>query len=817
MPLKKLLFRPGINKESTNYANEGGWYSCDKVRFRSGYPEKIGGWVQATPGLSYEGIARALINWADLDNNNLVGVGTHTKYYVTYGGVYKDITPLNKPPQTLGTNPFAVTSGSNIVVVTALASLVQVGDTVTFSGATGTDIGGIPIAEFNTQFKVINVVDTNTFEIKLETPATSDAVGGGVAVVADFQLNIGLPVYTIGRGFSAGEWNGTNKSVQAVLEYTSGDTYGPNVLLDNTSTTINVTSTAQFTDTGFIQIESEIISYTGKTATSFTGCTRGAAIGGTATPATFHATNPVLGSATPRPIPVYQVIGKLGTTGWGEASDIAFGVAQQLRLWTHDNYGQDLLIAPRGGQIYYWANNTATFPAAVPLADLAGDAGYDASEVPVKTNQVLVSDVSRFVIALGSQPWNESDFDPLLVRWSGQENPYEWVPATTNQSGQQRLSVGSYIMCGLNSRQEILIWTDSGLYSMQYIGPPFVWKFTLMGDNTSIMSPNASIIINNVAFWMGTEKFYFYNGRVDTLECTIRKYIFEDLNFDQRFQIVCGSNEAYNEVWWFYVSNDEVRRAIAESRDPTVDKYVVYNHLEKIWYYGTLSRTAWLDSGIQSSPLAAVGDTSTGRLVLHEVGVDDQETSSSRPIAAYIESSDIDIDDGFNFGFVRRLLPDVTFIGSTAGTNPQVNFTLLPRRNSGSNYQKLTNITPNNITTTDTVIPVADTSLFPSSGTLLINLEKISYTGKTATSFFGCTRGVLNTNPEPHRINSSVYFFDAATDSTRTAVYPVEQFTGQVYTRFRGRQMAIRVSSENLGTSWQVGAPRIDIRQDGRR
>lgn len=814
MPLQKIVVKPGINKETTNYANEGGWYSCDKIRFRSSSPEKIGGWVQATPGSTYQGVSRALINWADLDNNNLIGVGTHTKYYITYGGVYKDITPLNIPVMTLGTDPFTVTSGSNVVTVTATSNLAQIGDTVTFSGATGTDIGGIPIAEFNTEFLIHNIIDNNTFEVIVETNATSDASGGGSAVLAYFQLNIGLPVYSIGRGFGAGVWNGTNKSYSTNLVYTSGTN---NVLLDSTSTTINVDSTASFTNTGFIQIESEIISYTGKTSTSFTGCTRGATIGSVSTPATDHATNPVSGSATPRPIPVYQVTGTLGTTGWGQESDIVFGVGQQLRLWSHDTYGQDLLLAPRGGKIYYWANNTATFPAAVTLSSLAATAGYDATEVPSATNQVLVSDVSRFVIALGSQDYGLTEYDPMLVRWSDQENPYEWTPAATNQSGSQRLSVGSFIMCGKNSRQEILIWTDSALYSMQYIGPPYVWKFTLMGDNISIMSPNASTIVNNVAFWMGTEKFYFYNGRVDTLDCTLRKYIFEDINFDQRFQTICGTNEGFNEIWWFYVSNEEVSNASIEERDPSVDKYVIYNHFEKIWYYGTLRRTAWLDSGIQASPLAAVGDTTQGKLLYHEIGVDDNETDATQPIAAYIESSDFDIDDGFNFSFVRRLLPDVTFVGSTAGSSPQTNFTLLSRKNSGSPYQKLTALAPNALNETDTTLFVANTSLFPDSGLLLINAEKITYTGKTAISFTGCTRGSVNTTAAPHPVHSSVYYYDENTDVTRAATYPVEEFTGQVFARFRGRQMAIRVSSEKIGTTWQLGHPRIDIRKDGQR
>lgn len=850
MPLQKLQFRPGINREGTNYSNEGGWYDCDKVRFRSGFPQKIGGWSRATPGYTYKGVCRMMINWVDLSNNNLLGVGTHLKYYINNGLTeYHDITPVRKTTNPMANNPFAATSGSTTITVTDTAHNSQVGDYVTFSGAT--TFAGIPATELNAEHEIINVLGSNTYQIQVTTTAGSTASGGGAAVIAKYQLNVGLPAYTIGNGFSAGVWNGANTSVSTTLAYTSPYSSGP-VLLDALSTTINVTSTTGFSASGVILINSERITYSGVTATSFTGCTRGTQAGVTYASTTLngginasvttitltsttgftiptsgaanivrvnnelitytgisgnnltgcvrgtngtsatthsngdtiseyggvqHSLDPTTGSATPPPITVYQVTNLLGTTGWGDASNIAFGtgVGQQMRLWSNDNFGQDLLLNPRGGDLYYWEDNTATFPAAITLQARATALGYtvEAPFIPNATNQIVVSDVSRFVIAMGSNPYDPADsntaFDPLLVRWSDQENPYDWIPTTTNQAGDTRLTNGSYIMTSRKTRQEILIWTDAALYSMQYLGPPYVFGFTLLMDNLSIMSPGAATVINNVAYWMGTDKFYSYTGRVETLPCSVRQYIFNDLNFNQRFQVFSGSNEGYNEIWWYYVSNDEVAAAAEESRTPTVDKYVMYNHLERIWSYGSLRRTFWLDTPLQSTPISAQGilvgatnadanhtSISSGTLLFQESGVDDASTATPVPFDSYIQSSDFDIGDGHNFGFVWRIIPDITFAGSGGNENnvyPSVTMEVRPRTFSGTPY--------------------------------------------------GSTDLDVVTSAQPYG---------------PVKQYTVEEYTPQVYTRIRGRQIAFKISSSGqLGVNWQLGSPRIDIRPDGRR
>jgi hypothetical protein len=370
--------------------------------------------------------------------------------------------------------------------------------------------------------------------------------------------------------------------------------------------------------------------------------------------------------------------------GWGAAASV--GIAQQLRIWTNDNFGQDLVLAPRGGEIYLWLPSGQVYPSgaagglttrAQQLSVESTAAGYLGQFVPNNTNQIIGSAIQRFVIAFGANPYDPTNadtaFDPLLVRWADQDNPYQWVPIVTNQSGEFRLNIGSYIVCARSTRQEILVWTDAALYSMQYLGPPYVWGFQLLQDNISIMGPNASITVNNVTYWMGTDKFYRYTGRVETLPCTLRQYVYQDINQNQNFQVYAGSVEGYNEIWWFYCS--------AESNE--IDRYVIYNYLDDVWYYGNMSRTAWLDSGLRTYPMGA--DTANFRILYHENGIDDVSGLTPVPIVSYVQSSDFDIGDGMNFGFVWRILPDLTFNGSTSGV-PSVTMVVLPRQNSGTAY-----------------------------------------------------------------------------------------------------------------------------------
>jgi len=805
MPLQKLVFKPGINKEGTNYTNEGGWFDCDKVRFRSGNAEKIGGWTRLSNN-TFVGICRALWNWGTLAGANLLGVGTSKKYYIENGGNYNDVTPLRlnsagNTTTTLTSNPFSATSGSNLVTVTDSVSgiVTNVGDYIYLTSTT--TVGGLTIQG---EYTVTAVVTAQSFQITASASASSTATGGGTVTI-QYQYPVGENVFTVSNGWGAGSWSPTTpvalganpfsmsagSNVVTVTQnahgyltnagsFTVGQQYkivavGSTdfTLIGAASNSVGTIFTATGVGTGSGTASIVWVAFLGATALNSTLVTFGFSgtvafptttngIGFYGHPAdtisasflntTFEITyvNANTYTITIQKTATYGMLGggsnvvvypQYGIRPWGSAADV--GIGQQLRLWTNDNFGEDLVIAPRGGGIYYWDATAGLTVRAQALSTASTNAGYQGQFVPNTTNQIIGSAIQRFVIAFGSNPYDPTDsentFDPLLVRWSDQENPYQWVPAATNQSGEYRLNIGSFIMCARSTRQEILVWSDAAIYSMQYLGPPYIWGFQLLQDNISIMSPNSAITINNITYWMGTDKFYRYSGRVETLPSTLRQYVFQDINQSQNFQIFAGSIEGYNEIWWFYCS----------ANSDTIDRYVIYDYLDNVWSYGTMARSAWLDSGLRQYPMGA--DTANFRVLYHENGVDDVSGLTPVPINAYIQSSDFDIGDGYNFGFVWRILPDLTFNGSQVN-NPSVTMTVKPRVNSGTTYG-----TPNN--------PIVASSQNYSS----------------------------------------------------QHVYPVQLFDGQVYTRIRGRQMAYRIESNTLGVAWQMGYPRIDIRPDGRR
>lgn len=645
MPLQKLQFRPGVNREGTTLSNEGGWYDCDKIRFRSGYPEKIGGWA----ALSYNtflGVCRSLWNWVTLKQYNLLGVGTNLKFYVEDGGDYYDITPLaySTNNQITFVADTVAPFSSTITVTDLGASGLQEGDFVTFTNALGLG-GNMTAAVLNQEYQIVSVLSGTSYTISARAVSPINAPGaavlstasdtgtGGGAVDGAYQINTGFAIYTIGTGWGSGPWS-------------------------------------------------------------------------------------------------------RGT--WGSGFTTGFGL--QLRLWSQANFGERLLFSPRGGALYLWDPGSGATPAFGTRGTLVSG-----TDIPSEINQIMVSDSSRIVIAFGCSEYGAygtADFDPLLVRWTEQESYTNWTPAATNQAGSYRLSHGSEIIGALQTRQEIVVWTDASVYSMQYLGPPLVYGFTLLADNISIVSPNAVATAAGVVYWMGVDKFYVYSGRVETLPCSVRQFIFNDINRDQEAQFCAGTNEGYSEVWWHYCSKNS----------NTVDRYVIFNYLDRVWYYGTLDRTAWLDSPLRQYPMAA---TAGNIIVFHEAAVDDGSTNPPSPINAYIQSSDFDIGDGHNYGFVWRIIPDITFDGSdTSGATsdkPFVQFTVRPKQNPGSNYG--------------------------TAGAPTVTSAQ-SYAGQTT--------------------------------------YNVQQFTEIVYSRVRGRQMAFKVESNNIGTQWQLGVPRIDVRPDGR-
>ena len=707
MPLKKIIFKPGVNRENTRYTTEGGWYECDKVRFRQGTPEKIGGWVQLSSS-TFLGVCRALWNWITLGGANLFAVGTNLKYYIESGGAYNDITPLKFTTATdTVNNPFDTTIGSNVITVNDTGSNVQIGDIVTISGV-ATALDGIPAAEFNTRHTVTARIDANTYQITVTTNATSGASGIGGSVTFNYiKYWVALTnAYTTVSG----------SATVSVSASSHGGVTGNFVTFKPTITFNGVTVFGEYQITVI-----DPSTYTIQASTT-------ASASGTSTSSTFAQYQIDTGPASQVPLFGWGG-GPWGGGLWG----IGISSTSTLRMWSQMNFGEDLIFAPRNGGLYYWDATSGLSARGVNATTLVGS-----SDCPTVVLYTSISDVSRFVFAFGCNDYGSLTLDPMLIRWSDQESVTNWTPAATNQAGSLRLSHGSEIYSAWQVRQEFVVFTDSSVYSLQYLGPPAVWGAQLLGDNLSIIGPNAVALASGVLYWMGRDKFYRYDGSVNTLSCDLRQYIFSDINLSQNFQVFAGTNEGFNEIWWFYCSDGETE----------IDRYVVYNYLENIWFYGNLGRSAWLDTDLRSYPVAA---TYANNLVYQENGVDDGTTLPAVPFNSYIQSSEFDIDDGHNFGFIWRVLPDITFRQSTANS-PQVTMTLLPLQNSGSGYNS-----PASVGGDD----------------------------------------------------------DAAV--IRSTTVPVEQFTGQVYVRVRGRQLVFKVEGEQLGLQWQLGAPRIDIRPDGRR
>jgi hypothetical protein len=590
MTLKALKFRPGVNRENTTLTNEGTWFESDKVRFKSGSAEKIGGW-EKDPGLqasglmpptgSYWGVARALWNWANLSGFNLLGVGTSMKYYIqnTIGGAFNDVTPLRETTAA-GEAAFAATTGSNIITVTDTGSNTQPGDFVTFSAAVSLG-GNITATVLNAEHRVASTTSSSVYTIVVGVNANaSDSGDGGAATIAKYQISTGSDIYTVGVGWSAGGWGGIT--------------------------------------------------------------------------------------------PGYS------NTGWGSPS-LALGIGIQLRTWSQSNWGEDLVLNDRGGAIYYWKNNAnpTIFDRAVILSPTSSPPFETDAYCPEVCNYVLVTDQSRFVVAYGVNDPDATDpnqQDPMLIRWSGQNDYTIWDPidGDTTQAGFFRLTRGSEIVMAQQTRQEVLVFTDAAVYSQQYQGLPFVFNFQLLADNTSIAGPNAVITVHDVTYWMGVDKFYVYNGRVQTLPSALRTYVFQNINLSQQYQITAGINDAFSEVWWFYCS----------ANSTTVDRYVVYNYLENIWYYGNMARTAWIDAPLRQVPVAAGYE---GQILYHESGTDDGSTNPPTAIDCFVQSADFNLEDGDSFGYVWRIIPDVTFDGSNAPF-PTAQFSIRPRQFPGTAY-----------------------------------------------------------------------------------------------------------------------------------
>ena len=619
MPLTKLQFRPGINREVTAYTNEGGWVDGNKVRFRDGFPETIGGWVRQSSD-PFLGVCRALINWTTLTGSNFLGLGTNLKYYIDSGGALNDITPI-RLTTAAGDATFAATDGSDVLVVSDVSHGARLGDFVTFTAAAS--LGGNVIADvLNAEHQITDIIDADNYEITLSVTANaSDTGDGGASTVAAYQINVGLATSFRGNGWGAGAW---------------------------------------------------------------------------------------------------------GEGGWGVAADTSIP-GESLRLWSHTTYGEDLIINPRGGALYYWDSSVGLSARAVDISTLSG-----ADEAPIEANIVALSEQDRHVIAFGCTPLFGGDLDPLLIRFSSQENFLDWNPQPTNTAGDLRISSGNQITAIAQTSQQTVVLTDASVHTMQFIGPPFTFGIREVANGVTTAGPNCAVSVNDTVYWMGLGAFYLYNGVVQEIPCSVKEYVFDQtFNTELRDIVFAAHNSAFSEVWWFYpctISGDCTR-------------YVVYNYAQQLWYYGTMPRSAWVDRGTSINPIAAGLD---GHLYTHESGLDDGSTNPPSPLNAYIQSTPVDLGDGDQFMFVSRMIPDLTFRSSTGS-------------------------------------PIATITL-------------------TAQNFPG-----------------GAFFGDQPSPVARSVSVPVEQYTTQTFVRLRGRAAALRIESNQVGTQWRLGSPRVDVRTDGRR
>jgi hypothetical protein len=655
MPMKTLKFKPGIVKDVTPYANEGGYVDGDKIRFRFGFPEKIGGWVKFSPN-SYEGTARRLHNWVGLDGSDFLGVGSHLKYYIEEGQTFNDITPI-RTTTSAGDVTFSATNGSSIVTITDAGHSAIVNDFVTFSDAASLG-GNVTAAILNAEHQITRFVSSSQYEITVSvTASSSDSGNGGGSTVGTYQINTGLDNTVGGTGFGAGQYGGTTSGALSTT-INEGGTFS------DSDTTLTVTSGTGIANNDFILIDEEILKVT-NVATNDLTVTRAQ----NGTTAATHADG-----AT-----VFLIEGNASSAddfvGWGDAASVTVAGAQ-IRTWSHDNFGEDLIINPRDNGLFYWDKTDGTSSRAVELSATSTFSGE--KSVPTIAKQVLVSDVDRHVIAFGCDAVNSSSSaaqgngvqDPLLIRFSSQENPVDWFPTATNTAGDLRLGAGSTFVQAVETKREILVYTDKSLHSMRFIGPPFTFGITQIASNITIMSPSAAIATEDVVYWMGIDNFYVHAGQTAQLPCTVKDEVFTNFNLEEKDKVVAGINSEFGEVWWFYPS--------ASSSEN--DKYVIWNYVEKVWYFGTLSRTAWLDRGIRNFPIAA----STPHLFNHESGFDD-DTSA---MTAFIETAPMDIGDGDKFVSLKRVIPDLTFTGSVTGSSPNATFTVKARDFPGSDFNQ---------------------------------------------------------------------------------------------------------------------------------
>lgn len=646
MPLQKLQFRPGIVRETTSYTNEGGWHDGDRIRFRYGFPESIRGWERFSNS-AFLGTCRALWPWVTLSGDRYVGVGTHLKYYISEGGAYYDITPL-RLTTAAGDVTFAATAN------TLAADVAASDESLTLTSATGfPEAGLIKINSEQIRYAQVsgNVLEGLTRGVNGTTAAahsSTDAVTCATLTVSD-----------AGHEALAGDF----------VTFSGAVSLGDQI----TAAVLNQEYEIQtITDVNTYLVEA-------RAEATLADITTTSGVEGTPTFATTSDT----GNGGSSVVGAYQINTGLDTTivstgwgagswsrdGWGSAAT-SLTVGDRLRIWSHDNFGEDLLVNVRDGNIFYWDRTGGLTSRAIALSDLSG-----ASTAPTVAKKIVVSNQDRHVIAFGcDSEINSGVQDPLLIRFSDQESVTDWRSEATNTAGELRLGAGSEIITATETRQQILVFTDRALYAMQYLGPPFTFGVNLISENITIQGPLTSIAVDDTVYWMGDSRFYVYQGSVEELPCAVRSYVFNDFNTLQAEKVTAALNSENYEIWWFYPSSSSQEN----------DRYVVYNYMEKVWYYGTLARTAWVDRGILNNSLAASTDH---YLYNHELGFNDGSTEPASSLNSFISSSPMDMGDGQQFTLIRRMIPDVSFRNSASDT-PTVSVTTRVRNFPNSSFLK---------------------------------------------------------------------------------------------------------------------------------
>ena len=650
MPLTKLQFKPGINREVTPYSNEGGWVDCDKVRFRFGYAEKFGGWEKMTNS-TYEGTARRLHNWLALDGSNYLGVGTHLKYYIEEGGLFNDITPIRK--STTNSTTFAATNGSANITVTENNHGAAENDFVTFSGAA--TLGGLITATIlNAEHKIVNIINGNSYTITVSSAANaSDTGNGGGGTDAVYLISAGLDSQVGGTGWGAGLFGGTTANAVTTTIAEAGNAEFSNS--DTTLTVANSNPGHQIAADDFILIEEEILKVTNVSSNDLTVVR---AQSGTSASAHAHGTNVRLS--------VGNASSSDDFTGWGIAAES--GTTREIRTWSHDNFGEDLFINPRDEAVYRWDKSNGLSTRAVEISTISG-----AENAPTVAKQIMVDE--NHLIAFGTNIYGTTTQDPLLIRFSDDENQLSFTVGTASAANFLTIGSGSEFVQAIKTKREILVWTDISLHSLRYIGYPLYYGIDQITSSITIMGSKAAVAVEDAVFWMGKDNFYVYAGGTKTLPCTVKDKVFLDFNNEQADKVVAGVNSEYTEVIWFYPSESN---SLANGGTGDIDKYVIYNYGQGIWYFGTLARTAWIDRGIRQFPIAA----GSPNLFNHETGFDDDGSA----MTSFIESAPMDIGDGDKFTLVQKVIPDLTFDGSTSQSSPAANFTLKARNEPGENY-----------------------------------------------------------------------------------------------------------------------------------